>query len=203
MNACGVWICHTLSRSGVETAVPSASAIRTVSLDLTPAVHAPYLHASSKIRLMISSVTKGLAPSCIITISVSGGHLHSPLYTESYRSAPPAVISFILSNENFSFISRLQYSISSSPVTRIIASISGDFSNASSEYAMTGFPSRSMNCFFVEEPIRRPLPAASTIAVVFIFLLLSATLLPPNAYLSPSLRFGTALRSKPLRTPFI
>ena len=134
-----------------------------MSFGLTAQTAALYSAAAAVTSVIICCVTKGLAPSCISTISVSV-HL-SPSYTESCRCCPPAAVLCSMPFKTSSH--RSIYALSA---TTIISSITGQEANTSAVFRSMTSPPVFIYCLGRRPPIRLPLPAAAIITVTVLSL---------------------------------
>ena len=160
--------------SRVSLANPEGSALFIVSVTGTAATQAMVIGTYLQHLSMTSLVISGLTPSCMRIYSVSSGTDLSPLYTDLNRSSPPSVmlLTFLKPEETHSL------SISSAPPLGTVITMLSIYPFSSKALIVchiTGFPFRSMNCFFSAACILVPRPAAIISAV---YLGLSASIYP-------------------------
>ena len=136
-----------------------------MSFTRTAGAAAPRCLAHSTARSIISSVTSGLAASCIAISPARSEHSRTPARDEAVRSAPPSTthLSFVIPASR----ARLAMTgIFSGLVTTTSSSTSGQRSKASSVRSITGLPpSSSMS---LSSPIRLDEPAATITAEQYI-----------------------------------
>ena len=150
-----------------------------VSFGLTAQTAALYSAAAAVTSVIICCVTKGLAPSCISTISVSV-HL-SPSYTESCLCAPPATVLC-----SMPFRTSSHRSIYAMSATTIILSITGQEANIPAVFRSMTSPPVFIYCLGRRPPIRLPLPAAAIITVT----VLSLYIICPVVFLVLQISYG-------------
>src|SRR5579859_2064870 len=168
-NAWGVWA--TQRSSPQSTTVPSLADMTIRSLAGMARMAAPVRRASAVTDSICPGVTKGRTASWTSTVSISPLMIWSsmarrPWYSDSWREEPPVTIRRVF-RSLADRTSELHAARSFSATTSTTVSMMGVRSNRSSVLSRIVSPPTSRKTLLMGAYIRRPPPAARTIAATF------------------------------------